>query len=63
MDRDEPIQPAVTFNPGAANELMLVRVCIVQDALFPGIGIGEQLVMDSSGGYPITAVSSFVNEP
>lgn len=63
VDRDEPIQPAVTFNPGAASELMLVRVCIIQDALFPGIGIGQQLAADSEGGYAITAVSSFVNEP
>ncbi len=67
VDRDEDIQPAVNFRPGVANELMMVRVCIVQDAIFPGTGIADRLsqlnALDNDGGYAITAVSSFVNEP
>jgi hypothetical protein len=64
IDRDAAVQPALSFNPGAANQLMLVRVCVVQDAMFPGAGIGWQLENgDNQVGYRIISVSAFVNEP
>jgi hypothetical protein len=49
-------------NPGMQNELMIVRVCIRQDAMFPGTGIGEGL-SNSRGRYRIISVAAFVNEP
>ena len=64
IDRDAAVQPALSFNPGGANELMLVRVCVVQDAMFPGAGIGRMLEdADGQIGYRIISVSAFVNEP
>ncbi|MDN5788766.1 MAG: pilus assembly protein [Pseudorhodobacter sp.] len=63
IDRDEPMQPATTFNPGASQQVMLVRVCVIQDAFFPGTGVGLRLARDSQGGYGIIAATAFVNEP
>jgi len=63
IDRTQQIQPSQQFNPGTANEVMLVRVCVVQDAMFPTTGIGLALPKDAQGGYGLIAVSAFVNEP
>jgi hypothetical protein len=63
VDREEVLQPALTFNPGAAHQIMLVRVCVVQDAMFPTTGIGLKLPKDALGGYNLVATSAFVNEP
>ena len=64
IDRDAAVQPAVSFNPGASNQLMVVRVCVVQDAMFPGASIGRMLEdADGQVGYRIVSVSAFVNEP
>lgn len=62
-DRSQNISPVVTFVPGAENEMMLVRVCVVQDAMFPTTGLGADLPLDAQGGYGLIAVSAFVNEP
>ena len=69
IDRGAAVQPALSFNPGGANQLMLVRVCVVQDAMFPGTGVGKGMEeADTVGGYRqegyrIISVSAFVNEP
>lgn len=65
VDRDEEIQAAITFNPGVDNDLMLVRACMIQDAMFPGAQIGEGLAYegDAAGGYALISVNAFVNEP
>ncbi|MFN4159352.1 MAG: TadE/TadG family type IV pilus assembly protein [Gemmobacter sp.] len=63
FDRDEPINPSLLPNPGVENELMLVRVCVIQDAIFPGANIGAAIVRDTQGGYALVSVASFVNEP
>lgn len=62
VDRDAPVQLDETVNPGGENELMIVRVCIRQDAMFPGTGIGEGIA-NSRGRYEIISVAAFVNEP
>jgi hypothetical protein len=49
--------------PGGSNELMMVRVCAVQDPIFPSTGIGLQLRADDLGGYQLAAASVYVNEP
>ena len=48
--RGSSSQPAVTFTPGGSNEIMMVRVCAIQDPMFPTTGIGLQLRADSQGG-------------
>lgn len=63
VDRDNDITPATTFNPGAAHEIMMVRVCVIQDAIFPFAGIGLKLAQDASGGYALATTTAFVNEP
>jgi hypothetical protein len=63
IDRDEAIQPLVTMDVGSNNEIMLVRVCVLVDAMFPTTGLGEKLVMGPHGEIGMIAVSAFVNEP
>ncbi len=63
---DQPGDPAppVVLEVGQENDLMLMRACIVQDALYPTTGIGLKLTKDEfGGGYAIATVSAFANEP
>ena len=63
-DLSQPMKPSTTLQIGAENELMLVRACIVVDALFPTTGIGLNLTRTANGGgVQIIAVSAFSNEP
>jgi hypothetical protein len=48
---------------GQQNDVMLVRVCVVQDAMFPTSGIGLGLPKDAQGGYGLVSVTAFVTEP
>jgi Flp pilus assembly protein TadG len=63
INRDEDISPAVILQIGQQNDVMLVRVCVIQDALFPTTGIGLDLAVDSAGGYALVSRSAFVVEP
>ena len=62
INRVQNIDPVVTMT-GLQNDLMLIRVCVVQDAMFPTTGIGLELPLDSGGGYGLVARSAFVVEP
>lgn len=50
------------LNFGAANELMLVRACYVIDPVFPGHGLGLEIVQ-RAGEIQMVAASAFVQEP
>lgn len=64
VNRDLDIQPVIALQIGQQNDLILVRACIVQDALFPTTGIGLKLTRaGNGGGYEIVSVSAFSNEP
>ena len=63
INRDEDIQPVTALQIGQQNDIMLVRVCVIQNALLPGTGLGLGLKRDSGGGYALIAVSAFVTEP
>lgn len=63
VDRAEPIQPVTQMNTGGSGQMMVVRVCVVQDAIFPTSGIGLGLPLDGNGGYGVFASTAFVNEP
>ncbi|OYU20166.1 MAG: pilus assembly protein TadE [Rhodobacteraceae bacterium PARR1] len=53
-----------TVNTGQENELMVVRACLVVDALFPSAFMGVNTAMaDANGTYALLATSAFVNEP
>lgn len=62
VDRDEEIVPP-TYNVGANNEIMLVRVCVLTPALFPTTGLGAGLVRVGDDEIALAAVQVFVNEP
>ena len=63
VDRSEVIQPVTTLQIGQQNDIMVVRVCVVQDAMFPTTGIGLGLPLDANGGYGLVTTSAFVTEP
>ena len=63
INRDEQIVPVVALQIGQQNDVMLIRVCEIQDAIFPTTGIGLGLSVDSQGGYELISKSAFVVEP
>lgn len=63
VDRGEDINPVTALQIGQQNDIMLVRVCVVQDAIFPLTGIGLGLPKDGNDGYALYTTSAFVTEP
>ena len=63
VDREEEIQPVTALQIGQQNDVMLIRVCVMQDALFPTSKYGLHLATDAQGGYGLVTVSAFVTEP
>lgn len=63
IDRESEIEPVVSFDAGAENEIMFIRVCYVVDPMFPSSGLGLKLKNDPSGGYRMIVTSAFANEP
>ncbi len=63
INRDEETQPAVTLTPGVEHDLMLVRICLIVDPIFPTSGLGLGLSRDASGGFRMVTSSVYVNEP
>jgi Flp pilus assembly protein TadG len=61
-DRAEAIKPD-TLKVGVENEMMLIRACLTSNAIFPTTSIAAKMEKDSQGGYYVTAVSGFANEP
>lgn len=56
--------PTAEYARGTANQIMLVRVCLQEDPMFPTTPVGAQLIKNSvDGGYSIVSSSVFVNEP
>lgn len=63
VDKGSPTEALTTVTPGASHEIMVVRICVVQDPMFPSTGIGLRLQPENGGGYQLVASSVFVNEP
>ena len=63
VNRNENTEPAVEMQIGQQNEMILVRACIMQDALFPSTGIALELPLDNAGGYALFSKSAYVVEP
>ena len=63
IDRSGTVTPANTFNPGAENQLMLVRACAAVDRILPISGLGLELTRDDTGAVHLMAATIFVNEP
>lgn len=62
-DRSEPIRPAINFNPGQPNQLMLMRACARIEPIFPALAVGNAMMRESDGGVALIALSTFVQEP
>lgn len=58
----DPID-TTTFEVGANNELMLVRVCALFDPFFPTTALGLELNQDGHGNFAMVVTGAFVNEP
>lgn len=63
VDREEEVNPVLNFTPGQANEMMMMRFCVLHDPILPGTGIGAGLERQPGGGVAIVASTFFVNEP
>jgi hypothetical protein len=63
VDREEELQPTLDFQIGDQNDVMLLRVCVVQETMFPTTGLGLDLPTDAEGGFGLTAVTAFSIEP
>jgi hypothetical protein len=63
VNRHQAAEPVLTYAGVSQNDLMMVRVCIVLDAMFPSTGIAMHLPLDSDGGYGLVSRSAFVVEP
>lgn len=62
---DEPseVNPAGPFLSGGQNELMFLRVCVLQPPLLPTIGLNPYLPTTETGEYRLVAITSYVTEP
>jgi len=63
VNREEEVQPVLTLQIGQQNDVMLMRVCIIQDLIFPTTGIGLGLPKDAGGGLGMVTETAFVTEP
>lgn len=63
VDQDGTVHPLTQFNPGADDELMLIRVCALVDRILPISGLGLELTRDAQDNIHLTAATIFVNEP
>jgi hypothetical protein len=63
VNREEDFTPVTIFDRPTQNDVMLVRICVVQNAMFPTTGIGLGLPKDSQGGYGLVSTTAFVTEP
>ncbi len=64
IDRNQDVQPAVSFTNGGNNQLMVLRVCSLFDPELPGGALGRQMAENSGlGGYALSASAAFVMEP
>lgn len=62
-DSDEPIKPAVTFNPGASNNIVFMRICLTTNVYTPGMGLGLSFPKTSTGKLQLVSALAFSNEP
>ena len=60
---DEDPLKFTTYDVGAENQMMLVRVCALSKPLFPSTRYSASMVRDTQGNYAIVATAAFVTEP
>lgn len=63
INKKQTAEPVVSMGSIGDNDLMMVRVCVTLQAMFPSTGIALNLPLDSDGGYGLVARTAFVAEP
>ena len=63
INRQGTAEPVVSMGMIGDNDVMMVRVCVILQAMFPSTGIALQLNLDSGGGYGLVTRTAFVAEP
>jgi Flp pilus assembly protein TadG len=63
INRTTNVVPVLLFQPGAANDLVLVRACLVQDYFFPTTANQISLENQEGDEFRLIATTAFVNEP
>lgn len=65
VNRAEEVDPVTALdpNPTERKALIIMRGCVIADAIFPSIGVAAGLPLDGKGGYKLLSTSAFLNEP
>jgi len=63
IDSDDPIMPVVSFNPGADNDIVYMRICLTTNVYVPGIGLGLNFSKTETGKLQLVSTLAFSNEP
>lgn len=67
VDRRQPLNlndpPANEFAYGTENDIMLVRICMKEDPMFPTTVISTGMSPEPDGTYALIVTTTFVNEP
>ncbi|OYX27246.1 MAG: hypothetical protein B7Z10_00840 [Rhodobacterales bacterium 32-66-7] len=69
VDRTEEFDPLLEpsgteFAMGADNDIMLMRICLKEEPLFPTTLVGAGMIRDEvDGNYALMTTTVFVNEP
>ncbi len=59
----EALNPVRNFTAGQANELVIVRACMLYDPIFPTSQLALARTTDQNGKSALVAVSAFTQEP
>ena len=67
VDKSQPINtdepPANEFTTGTDNDIMLMRVCLKADPMFPTTAVSVKMPVEADGSYVMLVTTTFVNEP
>ena len=67
VDKAQPINtddpPGSEFAYGTENQIMLLRICMKADPMFPTTAVSVKMPVDADGSYVMLVTSTFVNEP
>ncbi len=61
IDTADP--PGSQFAYGNENEIMLLRICMKADPMFPTTAVSVKMPVEPDGSYVMLVTSTFVNEP
>lgn len=67
VDKSQPIvtddPPSGEFAYGTENQIMLLRICMKADPMFPTTAVSVKMPVEADGSYVMLVTSTFVNEP